>query len=69
MVTGQVTKAEILTYRTIFNGILSFKKLCADIISVLAMCSDDSSEQQDCVNYRLMGSGEDIGQWGHEYVR
>ncbi|KAM3729221.1 26S proteasome non-ATPase regulatory subunit [Dirofilaria immitis] len=42
------------------------KKLCADIISVLAMTSDDKN---DCINYRMMGKHEPIGDWGHEYVR
>ncbi|VDM46040.1 unnamed protein product [Toxocara canis] len=42
------------------------KKLCADIISVLAMTSDDKN---DCINYRLNGMLEPIGDWGHEYVR
>ncbi|ULT94858.1 hypothetical protein L3Y34_003948 [Caenorhabditis briggsae] len=42
------------------------KKLCADIISVLAMTSD---ERTDTINYRIFGSHEPIGDWGHEYVR
>ena len=41
------------------------RKLCADILSVLAMvCSEDN----DCLNYRKLGSREAIGSWGHEYV-
>ncbi|KAK5965801.1 26S proteasome non-ATPase regulatory subunit 2 [Trichostrongylus colubriformis] len=42
------------------------KNLCADIISVLAMCSDEKS---DCINFRMKGMHEPIGDWGHEYVR
>lgn len=42
------------------------KLLCADIISVLAMCSENNS---DCINYRLKGAHDPIGDWGHEYVR
>ncbi|CAB3406247.1 unnamed protein product [Caenorhabditis bovis] len=42
------------------------KKLMADIISVLAMTSD---ERTDTINYRILGSHEPIGDWGHEYVR
>lgn len=30
------------------------------------MCSDDKSS---CINYRLKGLQEPIGDWGHEYVR
>lgn len=30
------------------------------------MCSD---EKTDCINYRLLGKREPIGEWGHEYVR
>uniref|UniRef100_A0A914X4C9 26S proteasome non-ATPase regulatory subunit 2 n=1 Tax=Plectus sambesii TaxID=2011161 RepID=A0A914X4C9_9BILA len=41
-------------------------KLCADIISVLAMTAD---EKGDCINFRLKGKHEPIGDWGHEYVR
>jgi len=44
----------------------SCKKFCADIISVLGMTI---SEERDCLKYRLLGSKDDIGSWGHEYVR
>ena len=27
------------------------------------------SEKRECLQYRLLGSDEDIGGWGHEYVR
>lgn len=42
------------------------KQFCADIISILAMTM---SEERDCLRYRLLGSREEIGSWGHEYVR
>ncbi|KAG1678341.1 26S proteasome non-ATPase regulatory subunit 2 [Nymphon striatum] len=42
------------------------KAFCADIISILAMTI---SEGRDCLKYRLIGSVEEIGSWGHEYVR
>ena len=42
------------------------KKFCADVISVLGMTM---SEGRDCLKYRLLGSHEEIGSWGHEYVR
>jgi 26S proteasome regulatory subunit N1 len=42
------------------------KKLCADVISALAMCS---GEPGDCTKYRLGGTSEAIDDWGHEYVR
>lgn len=44
----------------------TIKKSCADVISILAMCAD---ERSDCIKYRLLGSREPIGEWGHEYVR
>lgn len=50
----------------------STKKLCADIISVLAMGptgGDQAKDQLDCLKYCLMGSMKNIGDWGHEYVR
>lgn len=42
------------------------KSFCADIISVLGMTV---SEDRDCLKFRLIGSHEEIGSWGHEYVR
>uniref|UniRef100_A0AC34PXR3 26S proteasome non-ATPase regulatory subunit 2 n=1 Tax=Panagrolaimus sp. JU765 TaxID=591449 RepID=A0AC34PXR3_9BILA len=42
------------------------KLVCADLISVLAMCSDEKS---DCLDYRLKGMAEPIEDWGYEYVR
>ncbi|XP_065095519.1 26S proteasome non-ATPase regulatory subunit 2 [Ochlerotatus camptorhynchus] len=43
-------------------------KLCAEIISVLAMTMGTGKE---CLVYRLLcdDSNENIGDWGHEYVR
>merc|ERR1719431_1782894 len=42
------------------------KQDCADILSVISMTVSD---QRDCLEYRLKGKREDIGEWGHEYVR
>ncbi|XP_041365311.1 26S proteasome non-ATPase regulatory subunit 2-like [Gigantopelta aegis] len=42
------------------------KKFCADILSVLAMTA---TESRDSLRYQLLGSKEEIGSWGHEYVR
>uniref|UniRef100_A0A0L8GBA9 26S proteasome non-ATPase regulatory subunit 2 n=1 Tax=Octopus bimaculoides TaxID=37653 RepID=A0A0L8GBA9_OCTBM len=42
------------------------KRFCADIISVLGMTM---SEERDSLKFRLLGSNEEIGSWGHEYVR
>ena len=42
--------------------------MLADVISCLGMTmSVDGS--RDCLNFRLIGSGDEIGSWGHEYVR
>ena len=42
--------------------------MLADIISVLATtCNTD--KQRECLNYRLLGTSVDVGEWGHEYVR
>ena len=27
------------------------------------------SEKRECLKFRLVGSDEDIGDWGHEYIR
>jgi 26S proteasome regulatory subunit N1 len=45
---------------------LILKTLCADIISVLGMTISDKRE---CLKYRFLSTKEDIGSWGHEYVR
>ena len=42
------------------------QRFCADVISVLGMTM---SEGRECLKYRLLGSLEQIGSWGHEYVR
>ncbi|KAG1451039.1 hypothetical protein G6F56_008187 [Rhizopus delemar] len=45
------------------------KKLFADILSVLSM-SYGEEKQRETLRYRFIGSTEeDIGSWGHEYVR
>jgi len=42
------------------------KKFCADVVSVIGMTVSD---ERECLKYRLIGSSDDIGSWGHEYVR
>ncbi|KAA0194384.1 hypothetical protein HAZT_HAZT001318, partial [Hyalella azteca] len=42
------------------------QKFCSDILSVLSMTV---SEERECLKYRLTGLREDVGAWGHEYVR
>uniref|UniRef100_A0A5S6R0W0 26S proteasome non-ATPase regulatory subunit 2 n=1 Tax=Trichuris muris TaxID=70415 RepID=A0A5S6R0W0_TRIMR len=44
------------------------KKLCADIISALAMTCGKRGDR-DCLKYHLLGSREQVDSWGHEYVR
>ena len=52
---------------TIYNKMTPEKnqKLCADVVSVMSMVC---SEKNDCLKFRKLGSQEDIGSWGHEYV-
>mmetsp|Transcript_21359 Transcript_21359/g.53017 ORF Transcript_21359/g.53017 Transcript_21359/m.53017 type:complete len:946 (-) Transcript_21359:182-3019(-) len=46
------------------------KMLLADIISLLAMTNAPvEGVLPESLKYRLVGSNEDIGTWGHEYVR
>jgi len=46
------------------------KLLLADIISLLAMTNAHvPGEVPESLKYRLLGSNEDFGNWGHEYVR
>jgi 26S proteasome regulatory subunit N1 len=42
------------------------KSMCADIISVLGMTISDKRE---CLKYRFLSSKDEVGSWGHEYVR
>ncbi|XP_037070345.1 LOW QUALITY PROTEIN: 26S proteasome non-ATPase regulatory subunit 2-like [Pollicipes pollicipes] len=42
------------------------KGTCADVVSVLAMTMSD---QRECLKYKLVGFSNDVGDWGHEYVR
>ncbi|KAI9204312.1 armadillo-type protein [Polychytrium aggregatum] len=44
------------------------KKDLADILSVLSMAYAEEGKR-DSLKYRLLGSGEAPGSWGHEYVR
>lgn len=47
---------------------LPAKKQLADIISILAM-SYGTPDSRESLKYRLAGTQEDAGLWGHEYVR
>lgn len=53
-------------FLSLFCLALNFQRFCADVVSVLGMTMSDS---RDCLKYRILGSKEDIGSWGHEYVR
>ena len=46
------------------------RRFIADIISILSMTmSSEKYGPGECLKYRLLGSREEIGSWGHEYVR
>jgi 26S proteasome regulatory subunit N1 len=47
---------------------LLFKDSLADILSVLGMTQGDE-EKLETLKYRLLAPSEDLGSWGHEYVR
>lgn len=56
------------TMKTIYKK-LNQEKICmecADIMSVLAMTMGND---RDCLKYRLASYLNNIGDWGHEYVR
>ncbi|CAF9913785.1 proteasome regulatory particle base subunit [Imshaugia aleurites] len=44
------------------------KEHLADVLSVLGMTQGDE-EKLDTLKYRLLAPSEDLGSWGHEYVR
>ncbi|XP_969349.2 26S proteasome non-ATPase regulatory subunit 2 [Tribolium castaneum] len=47
------------------------KKNLSDVVSVLSMGAIDGSVKRDfdCLKYCLQGTMENIGDWGHEYIR
>ena len=45
------------------------QRLLADIVSVLATTVAPKEGVRTALKYRLLGSGEQIGVWGHEYLR
>ncbi|XP_015887276.3 26S proteasome non-ATPase regulatory subunit 2 homolog A-like [Ziziphus jujuba] len=62
------------TLKKAYHEILAdsdLKKYFADILSVLALTMSSSADRQqrESLKYRLLGSGGDLGSWGHEYVR
>ncbi|KAI0165477.1 armadillo-type protein [Xylariaceae sp. FL1272] len=44
------------------------KASLADVLSVIGMTFSDE-DRQDTLKYRLLSPSQDIGSWGHEYVR
>jgi len=46
----------------------SNKLVLADILSLLAMTFSDNNKRET-LSFRLLGSAEPVGSWGHEYVR
>jgi len=51
---------------TCTQNLYFLQSFCADIISVLGMTW---MEGRESLKYKIMGSKEKIGSWGHEYVR
>lgn len=61
------------TMKVVYDGLVekavvtqAVRNTCADVISVLAMTM---GEPRECLKYRLKSNLDDIGDWGHEYVR
>lgn len=47
-----------------------YQASCAEVVSVVGMTmADDAECKHDTLNYRLLSKRDDIGAWGHEYVR
>ena len=44
------------------------KTLLADVLSLLAMTMQEDGTRES-LNFKLLGSREDLSSWGHEYVR
>jgi 26S proteasome regulatory subunit N1 len=45
------------------------RSLLADIISVMATTTAPKEGVRDALKYKLLGSQDDLGVWGHEYLR
>jgi hypothetical protein len=45
------------------------RSLLADIISVMATTTASKEGVRDALKYKLLGSQDDLGVWGHEYLR
>lgn len=54
-------------YKTLPTGSLS-ARLMADVLSILSMTIEEDIDRQ-CLNYQLVGSKEQIGSFGHPYIR
>lgn len=54
-------------YKTLPTGSLS-ARLMADVLSILSMTIEEDNDRQ-CLNYQLVGSKEQIGSFGHPYIR
>lgn len=44
------------------------KTMLADVLSLLAMTMSEDGVRES-LSYKLLGSRDDLGSWGHEYVR
>ena len=45
------------------------KSMLADVVSVLATTTAATEGERRALKFRLLGSKESIGVWGHEYLR
>lgn len=45
------------------------KALLADVVSILATTTAKAEGDREALKYRLLGTKDDIGVWGHEYLR
>ena len=54
-------------YKKFSTGSLS-ARLMGDVLSILSMTIEEDSDRQ-CLNYQLVGSKEQIGSFGHPYIR
>jgi len=54
-------------YKTFPTSSLS-ARLMADVLSMLSMSIEEDNDRQ-CLNFQLVGSREQIGSFGHPYIR
>lgn len=66
--SGNEKVSKACSYTHFLDAYLKVQNSLADVLSVLGMTQGDE-EKLETLKYRLLAPSEDLGAWGHEYVR